>query len=222
MGRLIVASNRVGDFRSGFQAGGLAVALGEVMKASGGLWFGSTEVKDSNPDIGVIREAAEGADGVEFYRVSVGHEEYEAYYSGFANSVFWPVCHNRIDLAHFDNGFYKSYRRVNERFADAIAQRAKPDDIIWVHDYHLIPLGAELRKRGVDNPIGFFLHIPFPPGDVFASVSQHEEIAKTLAQYDLVGFQTMKDTAAFLNYVQRHAGGHVPGGGVARRWRSRS
>ena len=216
MGRLIVASNRVGDFKSGFQAGGLAVALGEVMKARGGLWFGSVDVEGSNPDIGVVREPAEGAEGVEFYRVPIGRDEYKAYYFGFANSILWPVFHNRIDLARFDNGFYKSYRKVNERFADAIAQRAKPGDVIWVHDYHLIPLGAELRKRGVNNPIGFFLHIPFPPGDVFASVSQHEEITKTLAHYDLVGFQTMKDTAAFLNYAQRHAGGRIVSDGRLR------
>jgi trehalose 6-phosphate synthase len=134
---------------------------------------------------------------------------YRDYYLGFANSVLWPVFHNRLDLASFDNGYYDAYRRVNARFADSIAPQVRPTDTIWVHDYHLIPLGAELRKRGIDNPIGFFLHIPFPPADVMPSISQHEELGHSLAAYDLVGLQTMKDTSAFLDYVQRQLGGRI-------------
>jgi trehalose 6-phosphate synthase len=219
MGRLVIASNRVGDFKSGFQAGGLAVALCGILRSRGGLWFGTTEVEGgcSLADAKAIGDdGSSGVENVKILNVPINSEAYDEYYRGFSNSVLWPVFHNRLDIASFDNDTYRTYRQVNKRFAEAMVHHLRPDDTIWVHDYHLIPLGSELRKLNVGNPIGFFLHIPFPNAEVATSISQHRELGHNLAEYDLVGFQTKKDTRAFIDFVQRHLNGQILNDGRLR------
>ena len=217
MSRLIIASNRVGDFNAGPQSGGLAVALCDVLEARGGMWFGTAERSSRRPrradDVASLHEAAPG---VQVAEITIEKHSYQAYYSAYANSLLWPICHNRIDLARFDGDCYAIYREVNDRIARAIARYVRDSDVIWVHDYHLIPLGEHLRQRGVSNPIGFFLHIPFPPGDVFAALPQHEALAHSLGHYDLVGFQTENHVASFLGYLQRHLGGRILNDGTIR------
>jgi trehalose 6-phosphate synthase len=133
-------------------------------------------------------------------------QDHAGYYLGYSNGVLWPVFHYRIDLARFDAGDIGAYRRVNQLFARKLMTLLLPDDIIWIHDYHLIPLAAELRAMGCTQRIGFFLHIPLPPQLVLAAIPQHEWLMRALFAYDLVGFQTEADLLHFSRYVQAEAG----------------
>jgi trehalose 6-phosphate synthase len=118
----------------------------------------------------------------------------------------WPLFHYRLDLVDFRQEFHDGYRRVNEKFAETILPFLEPDDLIWVHDYHLIPLAAELRKRGCRQRIGFFLHIPFPPPDLLSAAPDHEWLVACLFEYDLIGFQTQADLGNFRRYAEEQAG----------------
>lgn len=211
MSRLVVVSNRVADLEKGAQSGGLAVALGEALKKAHGVWFGW--------DGSVVEEQAayevsqQMHDDVTVATVPLSRSEYEEYYLGFSNNVLWPVCHNRLDLAEFEPGFVEGYRRVNARLADSLTAILKPDDVIWVHDYHVIPMASELRARDVKQRIGFFLHIPFPPPDVLLAVPDHEWLVRSLFSYDLIGFQTSGDVSNFVRYVEEYCGGVVEADG---------
>ncbi|HEV3422722.1 MAG TPA: alpha,alpha-trehalose-phosphate synthase (UDP-forming) [Paraburkholderia sp.] len=207
MSRLVVVSNRTTDPRKP-AAGGLAVALRESLQQTGGLWFGWS---------GKIREAADSATAghgevqfqtagnVTLATLDLSREDHDTYYLGYANGVLWPVFHYRLDLANFDTRFSAGYRRVNQLFAHKLLPLLKPDDLIWVHDYHLIPLAAELRAMGCTNRIGFFLHIPMPPPLIMAAVPEHEWLMRSLFAYDLVGFQSEADVTHFSHYVESEA-----------------
>lgn len=208
MSRLVVVSNRVGSVDSkGGQAGGLAVAVGDALKERGGLWFGWSGGIGEDERVKVA--PAEGAANVTIATFPLSARDYETYYLGYANQVLWPVLHYRLDLSKFDNDFIEGYRRVNRRFANLLAPLLRPGDRIWIHDYHLIPLAAELRARGCAHPIGFFLHIPFPPRDILVATPQHEWLVRSLFACDLVGFQTRSDLENFQHYVEHEAGGEV-------------
>jgi trehalose 6-phosphate synthase len=204
MARLVVVSNRVADPRK-TAAGGLAVALGDALAQSGGLWFGWS---------GQVVEPGHGADAppklqragaVTLATVDLTQADYDAYYLGYANSVLWPVFHNRLDLAELDRSDVDAYRRVNRMFAHRLAALLKPDDVVWIHDYHLIPLAAELRALGCQQRMGFFLHIPLPPPLIMAAIPQHEWLMRSLFAYDLIGFQAETDVAHFARYVRNEA-----------------
>ena len=195
MSRLIIVSNRVAEPTQSAQAGGLAVSILDVLRKNGGLWLGwdGATVADGQPTALNVSEH----DGITIATMSLSESDYQDYYHGFSNSILWPVFHNRLDLAAINAESAGGYRRVNESFADALATLLKPGDVIWVHDYHLIPLGAELRRRGYRNRIGFYLHIPFPTPDVFVAVPEHEWLMQCLLSYDLVGLQTRWDVSNF-------------------------
>jgi trehalose 6-phosphate synthase len=144
--------------------------------------------------------------GTRYVVTDLEKQDYEEYYNGFANSVLWPVLHYRQDLAEFSRTDLSGYMRVNQRFAQLLAALVKPDDVIWVHDYHLIPLARVLREMGLTNRIGFFLHIPMPPPEVTVAMPAHARVLGALADYDLVGFQTQTDTANFARYLARLSG----------------
>ncbi|MGH8805618.1 MAG: alpha,alpha-trehalose-phosphate synthase (UDP-forming), partial [Polaromonas sp.] len=211
MSRLVVVSNRVADPRKA-AAGGLAVALGEVLHATGGLWFGwsGTVTPGGAPGEGELHMQQAG--NVTLATVDLSAEDHAGYYLGYSNGVLWPVFHYRLDLARFDAGFISIYRRVNQLFARKLMTLLQPDDIIWVHDYHLIPLAAELRALGCTNRIGFFLHIPLPPQLMLAAIPQHEWLMRALFAYDLAGFQSEADLLHFSRYVQAEAGAEELGG----------
>ncbi|MBX9610420.1 MAG: alpha,alpha-trehalose-phosphate synthase (UDP-forming) [Burkholderiales bacterium] len=200
MNRLVVVSNRVADPRK-TASGGLAVALGQALEASGGLWFGWSGRIDEPGTPGEGDLHLQTAGKVQLATVDLSREDHDSYYLGYSNGVLWPVFHYRLDLADFDAGFIGGYRRVNQMFARKLAGLLKPDDVIWVHDYHLIPLAAELRAMGCKQRMGFFLHIPFPPPLILAAVPQHEWLMRSLFAYDLVGFQSNADVAHFSRYV---------------------
>ncbi|MBU1213139.1 MAG: trehalose-6-phosphate synthase [Alphaproteobacteria bacterium] len=205
MSRLVIVSNRVADVSKSVQSGGLAVALADALRERGGIWFGwdGRVVADDAPINVTINQYEE----VQTATLPLNQRDYDEYYVGFSNNVLWPSFHYRLDLGVIDSKSIEGYRRVNQRFARSLAALLEPDDLIWVHDYHFIPLAAELRALGVKQRIGFFLHIPFPPPDIFLAVPEQLWLARALFSYDLVGFQTASDTSNFIRYVLERAEG---------------
>jgi trehalose 6-phosphate synthase len=207
MRRLVVVSNRVAEPDCSVACGGLSVCLFDTLRDREALWFGwNGEIVANESDINVTRTQFEK---MTFVTIPLSERDYREYYSGFANGALWPVYHCRLDLARFTQESAEGYRRVNDRFAETLAPLLNETDLIWVHDYHLIPLGADLRRRGVANAIGFFLHIPFPPPDVLVAMPEHEWLTKALIEYDLVGFQTSVDQANFCRFVCDFMGGEA-------------
>jgi trehalose 6-phosphate synthase len=207
MTRLVVVSNRVADPGAGQASGGLAVCLLDAMRDRGGMWFGwnGQLVADESE----IAPSCVKHGRCTLMTISLTERDHREFYLGFANEVLWPIHHYRLDLAHFTLKAAEGYRRVNARFADVLTPHLRRTDLIWVHDYHLIPLGAELRARGVGNEIGFFLHIPFPPPEVLTAVPEYEGLVNSLLDYDLVGFQTAADHANFCRFVCEILGGEM-------------
>jgi trehalose 6-phosphate synthase len=209
LSRLIIMSNRVSapKARSGEASqGGLAVALGAALRESGGIWFGwSGQVTDSfTGRMQVSREA-----GVTTATVDLEEQDVDEYYNGYANRTLWPLFHYRVDLAEFDRQFGAGYERVNQRLASTALPLIEPDDLIWVQDYHLIPLGDQLRQMGVTNRLGFFLHIPWPPHRLLTALPYHRRLVESMLAYDLIGFQTSQWLESFHHYVEREMGGTV-------------
>jgi len=205
VGRLVVVSNRLADPRKP-AAGGLAVALGEALQSTGGLWFGWSGriIEGGTPGEGELHTQQAGS--VTLASVDLSREDYDAYYDGYSNGVLWPVFHYRLDLADFDGTYIEGYRRVNQLFARRLLPLLRPDDLIWVHDYHLIPLAAELRSAGCSQRIGFFLHIPVPPPPILAAIPQHELLMRAMFSYDVVGFQSRTDLGHFTGYALAELG----------------
>lgn len=212
-GRLIIASNRIA-VPGAPKAGGLAVALGDALaERGGGVWFGwSGEVVER--ETRGVRLFAEGA--IEYAVADLTQAEHDGYYLGYSNRALWPVFHYRVDLAHFDEAEFAAYEHVNRRFARLLTQFTKPEDVVWVHDYHFLLMGQEMRASGWDGRMGFFLHIPFPAPEVFSALPQHQRLARGLCAFDLVGFQTERDTANFRRYLVEHAGAVEGGDGSLR------
>jgi trehalose 6-phosphate synthase len=205
MSRIVVVSNRVGPLSDTGRAGGLAVALVDVLKDRGGLWFGWSGKVSGEGTYGPLRMSEEG--DVQTATVDLSQSDYDEFYAGYANRALWPTLHYRLDLADFDRRQEEGYRRVNERFATRLIPLLRPDDIIWVQDYHFFLFGAHLRAAGVKNPIGFFLHIPFPVPEVLTALPNHAALVRAMLAYDLVGFQTTQHLHAFQRYLLQEAGG---------------
>jgi len=195
-GRLIIVSNRVAmPKKHGGAAGGLAVGILAALKDHGGMWFGWDGKLTESSEPGPPRIVKRG--NTEYATVSLNANDFERYYNGYSNRVLWPVCHYLLDFIQYESADFDGYKRVNTQLARKLASLIKPGDIVWVHDYHLIPLAAELRNAGIDNPIGFFLHVPFPSYEAFRAVPGHEYLVRALCAYDVLGFQTPGDLAAF-------------------------
>jgi len=212
MSRLIVISNRVQPPTAdgAGNQGGLAVALLAALRENGGVWFGwSGETTDRFT--GEISYAEGG--GVTSATVDLEPQDLHEYYNGYANRTLWPLFHFRIDLTEFERDFDSGYARVNRRFADTVRPLIADDDLVWVHDYHLIPLGDELRRRGVGNRVGFFLHTPWPPAQLLLSLPTHRRLAESLFAYDVIGFQTQAWLDSFLDYAVGQLGGTLGEGG---------
>ncbi|MFO1067033.1 MAG: trehalose-6-phosphate synthase [Geminicoccaceae bacterium] len=205
-GRLVIVSNRVDPPAARANpAGGLAVGVRAAFGKAGGLWFGwSGEVTDG--EVGPTRLQRSGP--LTYALTDLTAAEHDGYYAGFANRALWPAFHSRLDLASFERSQYDVWRQVNRRFATELAASLGPDDRVWVHDYHLIPLGRELRRLGFAGRLGFFLHIPFPPRRLFQALPWHRSIAEDMCGYDIVGFQSHADVDEFESYVQRELEGH--------------
>lgn len=205
MGRLIAVSNRTAA-DSGARAGGLAVAVWESLRSSGGKWFGWSG--DIVGEQAVETKRVED-EGVEFIVTDLTSEEHDKYYIHYANRVLWPVFHYRLDLASFDHEAFLTYAHVNRRFARLIAPSVEEGDTIWVHDYHFLLLGEALREQGCKAPIGFFLHIPFPAPEIFRALPEREWIAKAMSSFDVIGFQSESHRANFVRYLVEDCGGQT-------------
>ncbi len=215
MGRLVVVSNRVGELasRGGASKGGLAMALSAALREHGGLWFGWSGNSVDHPSKGA---AVERHGDVHVATLDLNPQDIDEYYNGFANRTLWPLCHYRMDLTAYERSFNTAYVRVNARFAEALAPILRPDDTLWVHDYHLIPLASELRRLGVRNRIGFFLHIPWPARQVLSTLPRHHELVQSMLDYDLIGFQTKGWLKAFEDYITEELTGKLTADGTIR------
>ncbi|OYX65462.1 MAG: trehalose-6-phosphate synthase [Sphingomonadales bacterium 32-64-17] len=210
MSRLVVISNRVAVPKARGAAGaqgGLAGALNAALRKNGGIWFGwsGEGVKKFTGSINYARSG----DGVTTATIDLEYQDVDEYYNGYANSTLWPLFHFRIDLTRYENEFGVGYERVNERFAEAVLPLIESGDDIWVHDYHLMPLGEQLREKGVKNRIGFFLHIPWPPANLLVSLPFHERLVRALLRYDLIGLQNDTWLDSFLHYCRKELGAEV-------------
>ncbi len=194
--RTVIVSNRVpSPTEKGATAGGLAVALADAA-TPGSLWFGwSGRRADETSTTAELFLA----DGVTYATIDIAERDYQKFYNGFSNAALWPLFHYRTGLLRFNRPDYEAYRAVNRAFARALIPLLKPDDLIWIHDYQLMTMAAELRELGVTNRIGFFLHIPFVPPALLAVLPTAQELVAGLSACDVVGFQTAGDRTAFLD-----------------------
>jgi trehalose 6-phosphate synthase len=198
--RLIIVSNRVAVPEPGSKqmAGGLVVAVKAALRNRTGVWFGWSGKIDET-------ETAEPRtverNHLTYAVIDLSKNDFEEYCNGLANRVLWPILHYRVDLQEYSRADHSGYMRVNRLFADRLSAFIRDDDVIWVYDYHLMPLARELRARGHLNPIGFFLHIPCAPLDILRTLPHHDEILGALTYYDLVGFQTENDRDNFAAYL---------------------
>ena len=210
MSRLIVISNRVSAATGGKKGsqGGLSVALSAALREMGGIWFGwSGELTDEFS--GQITLHREG--GFTTATVDLEEQDVEEYYNGYANRTLWPLFHYRIDLAEYERGYAGGYQRANERFADTARPLIEAEDAVWVQDYHMIPLGAELRKRGVRNRIGFFLHTPWPPRRLLTTLPEAKDLVESLFAYDVIGFHTEEWLQSFSDFATIEMGAVADG-----------
>lgn len=206
MSRLIVVSNRISKPapEGASSQGGLAMAISAALRQSSGIWFGwSGNATDTfTGHISMQRQ-----NDVTIATIDLEAQDIDEYYNGYANRTLWPLFHYRIDLTQYERSFGEAYARVNKRFADTLLPLIGPDDIVWIQDYHLIPLGRELRERGVKNAIGFFLHIPWPARELILTLPRHRQLVESLFHYDVVGFHTEEWKNAFQSYVMHDADG---------------
>src|SRR6187402_490 len=198
MSRLVAVSNRISVPRRGAAPGGLAVGLLAAMQARRGMWFGwdGETVERAADEPSVVRK-----DGVTFASIEFDKTEYNDFYLGFCNGTLWPLFHYFVDGFRYSDTQYEAYQKMNLRYARTLAPLLEPDDLIWVHDYHLFPLAQRLREAGVKQPMGLFLHIPFPNIEVLRALPVYGELLQAMLAYDVLGFQTETDRDAFRGAV---------------------
>jgi len=213
MNRLIIVSNRLPfaldstgeDLWTVTPAtGGLVSAVEPVLRERGGVWIGWPGIAGKIPNK-PLTEATRDA-GYEVVPVALSETERDEFYYGYSNEVIWPLFHDLQNFCNFEPAYWETYKAVNERYAEAIAQCAQPDDFIWVHDYHLMYVAQALREQGLSRKLSgltFFLHIPFPPYDIFSKLPQQQRLLRALLQFDLLGFQTRRDVRNFIQCVRR-------------------
>ncbi len=204
MKRLVIVSNRVPVPKEGLRPGGLAVVLKDLLARKGGMWFGWNGT--CHPDAAHLPPEIQQAEGVEYATIGLTPAEHRNYYTGFSNSTLWPLMHSLPEHIHFERRELATYWSVNERFCENLLPLLRAEDVIWIHDYHLLPLPALLRRHGVRQPIGFFLHTPFPAPDMLATAPDGGTFLRDLMKADLLGFQTADDTANFIFAATRKAG----------------
>jgi trehalose 6-phosphate synthase len=203
---LIVVSNRVARPAADEPIeGGLAAALLPAVQTCGAIWVGASQ----RPQEESLKESfatIESYGAGTIATVDLPKNPYRGFYQGFSNSALWPALHSRPDLISTTREEYDCYRQINELMARALLRFAKPDAAFWIHDYHYLALGADLRKFGITQPIGFFLHTPFPIRAVFSSVPHHRELIRAMLAYDVIGVQTDEDHANLAEYFERELG----------------
>jgi trehalose 6-phosphate synthase len=199
MGRLVCVSNRISLPRKSAAPGGLAIGILSALKRTGGLWFGwGGETIEQEPGEAELHVR----EGVTYATIDLPKREFELYYNGYSNEVLWPLFHYFLRGMRYSSEQREAYEDVSRMFAQRLQPLLGPDDLIWVHDYHLIPLARRLREAGVKRPIGFFLHIPFPNIEMLRVLPSYAELLRDLTHYDVVGFQTQSDLRSFHSGIE--------------------
>ena len=208
--RLVVVSNRLpfsfaradgGAWIAQPGSGGLVTALMPVLRDRGGTWVGWSGTAGSAAELRRALAKAGAEAGYDLVAVALDEREVQEFYLGFSNEIVWPLFHDLPSICIFDPDYWRSYQRVNRKYARAVMPRASRGDFVWVHDYHLMGMGAELRDMGSEARLGFFLHIPFPSPDIFMKLPWRVQVLESLLRYDLVGFQTLRDRYNFVACV---------------------
>ena len=212
--RLVIVSNRLpviltrgdeGEWQVEPGSGGLVTALAPILRDWGGLWIGWPGTVEKGDLDNVLATGSEAA-GYALTPVTLSEEEVNRYYLGFSNEIIWPLFHDLQTRCNFDPAYWDAYQEVNRKFAQVIAQNSNAHDYIWVHDYHLMLVARQLRDMGVERKIGFFLHTPFPPLDIFVKLPWRLQILDSLMDYDLFGVQTTRDRNNLLDCMQALVG----------------
>ncbi|MFT4127599.1 MAG: trehalose-6-phosphate synthase [Gordonia sp. (in: high G+C Gram-positive bacteria)] len=202
---------RDGQVRWKRSPGGLVTALEPILRSRTGAWVGWSGIADSddNPEI----------DGIEIKAVPLSTREIAEYYEGFSNATLWPLYHDVIVKPEYHREWWNTYVEVNRRFAEATAEISAPGAVVWVQDYQLQLVPKMLRMLRPDLKIGFFLHIPFPPVELFMQLPWRTEIVEGLLGADLIGFHLPGGAQNFLYLARRLAGQATSKGSVGVRSR---
>ncbi|HUG77322.1 MAG TPA: trehalose-6-phosphate synthase [Burkholderiales bacterium] len=209
--RLIVVSNRLpfafrrgadGHWQAEPGSGGLITALLPVLRHRGGTWIGWTGAIGGDRELAAALDAAGTDAGYRLVPVGLTEDELRDFYLGFSNEVIWPLFHDLPSLCNFEPAYWRTYCEVNRKYAAAVHAQCAPGDFVWVHDYHLMNVAAELRRLGNASRVGFFLHIPFPSPDIFMKLPWRQPLLEALLRFDLLGFQTARDRRNFGACVQ--------------------
>jgi trehalose 6-phosphate synthase/phosphatase len=225
--RLVIVSNRLpitvrvehGEPVVHRSVGGLTTGLAAPHERSHGLWVGwpgdLTALDASSRDL-VLRRLAE----LRAVPLELDAREVHVFYEHISNAVLWPVCHDRTDRLPLRIEGWDVYEAVNARYANAVAERYQPGDLVWVHDYQLLRTPALLRERLPDARIGFFLHIPFPNPEMFFTLPTRSWLVEGMMGADLVGFHTRRYLGHFRAALRRLFGLEMDAEGYVL-WRGR-
>jgi trehalose 6-phosphate synthase/phosphatase len=212
--RVIVVSNRLPVslkrggtlWHSKATAGGLATAMHPILRGSDGIWIGwSGDTSDASDEKrkAIIKD---WADKHRYFAVDFDQEIARGFYEGIANEALWPLFHHFPSLVRFDPTHWKAYVKANEIFRDEILKHLRPDDLVWIHDYHLLLLPQMLRDVVPEVSIGFFLHVPFPSSSVFRIIPKREELLQGMLGADYLGFHTHRYLQHFRTSILRLLG----------------
>jgi len=219
-GRLVVASNRLPSLqpaaseaeRRSMEVGGLVTAVRSALLQRGGIWFGwSGHISESNAR---VRPAISPVETFELAAINLTQQEADLFYNEFSNRTLWPLLHSFPAKMNIDREAYSVYLRTNRRYAEALVSLLREDDLVWVHDYHLLPLGRELRQLGWKGKVGWFLHTPFPPAEVFTILPWSGRFLDMLLDYDLVGLHTRRYANNLFDSLSWELDGSVLGNSV--------
>jgi trehalose 6-phosphate synthase len=183
-------------------SGGLVTALLPVLRDRGGAWVGWHGSTEHGDDLEQALAEATAESGYRLHAVTLTEEERQNFYFGFSNEVVWPLFHDLQTNCNFNPSYWRSYNEVNRKYAEVVAQTTAEDSFIWVHDYQLMMVGHELRRLGANSRLAFFLHIPFPPLDIYVKLPWRFALLRALLEYDLVGFQTLRDRRNFVQCLR--------------------
>jgi alpha,alpha-trehalose-phosphate synthase [UDP-forming] len=208
--RLVIASNRL-PVTAGVVSGrvdlvpsdgGLVRAMTSLLRDSGGCWVGWPG-SASGDCVAASLDAWSSAENYSLHPVLLTEAEQNGYYKGFSNEIIWPLFHGLSTRCSFSFDYWNHYRSVNARFAGLIESVSSSNDLVWVHDYHLMLVAAILNQENRERDLAYFHHIPFPPPDVFEILPWRTQILRALLQFNVVGFQTVRDQRNFVDCVRR-------------------
>lgn len=204
----IVVSNRLpikvdkvdGHYRVVPGTGGLITALAPILRNHGGIWIGWPGAPIDDELTGLLEENSKEL-GFDLEMVDLNEEEVAGFYRGFSNEIIWPLFHDLLDHCNFETSYWETYQQANYKFAKAVMDNVDGNSFIWLQDYHLLMAGHFLKEMGRTDT-AFFLHIPFPPKDIFIKLPWRREILEGLLAYRLIGFQTERDRRNFIQCVK--------------------